>query len=104
MTNQWLTTYLHARQTLVEVTKKVEESIAGITGAAVSLKDWRHVHIPSVNLFPFQLNRVPEVPPWPSTQELGDLLKRWHSAKSAVDTAWQQVPHQDRQGVLPPPD
>lgn len=95
--------YLDARQTLEEATRRTQSAVTRIEVAAERLRRWREVVTPSAGGFPIEMVNALSIDPWPTAQEVGNLLKAWHQAKREADNAWQGVPEGHRYGLQPPP-
>jgi hypothetical protein len=40
---------------------------------------------------------------WRSPQQIQEAIAEWHKLKDAMNSAWDSVPHERREGLKPPP-
>jgi hypothetical protein len=97
--------YLAAHQDYTEADHRVQQLVNVVKHAGRLLVNWQDV---TVNGFPFppgmtsSLQRI-DPAEWPTGQQLGEALSRWHKAKAALQEAYAKLPDHLHSSVAPMP-
>ena len=98
--------YQTKRRELQALTAMVEKTVRIVAAAAVDLRDWRSVMVTGIDRFPSHLSassRSIDAATWPTGQEIGQLLSKWHSLQLDTRQAYERIAPEQRAGIRPPP-
>lgn len=92
---------------LRDATQAVERVVKTVINGADNLGRWREVVVSGAGGFPGHLmgsSRSINANDWPTGQQIGQLLSRWHSVHFETQQAYQRIPQSEREGIQLPPD
>jgi hypothetical protein len=98
--------YQAKRRELQALTAAVEKTVRTVAAGAVDLRDWRSVMVTGSDRFPSHLSassRTIDAATWPTGQEIGQLLSKWHSLQFDTRQAYERIAPDLRAGIRPPP-
>ncbi|HEY7167852.1 MAG TPA: hypothetical protein VIB79_25060 [Candidatus Binatia bacterium] len=98
--------YQAKRKELQAATALVEKIVKIVIAAAGDLRDWRTVMVNGSSGFPPHLSassRSIDADTWPSGQEIGQILSKWHSLSAETQRAYERIADGQRAGIRPPP-
>ena len=90
---------------LRKATEEVDRMVSIITNAANDLSRWRDVMVSGGGGFPPHLvgsSRNINASTWPTGQQIGELLSRWHSVRFGTQQAYGRIPPSEREEIQPP--
>lgn len=105
MADNPISEYQSKLKQLREATQAVERVVKTVINGADNLKYWRDVVVSGGGGFPPHLmgsNRTINADDWPTGQQIGQLLSRWHSVRFETQQAYERIPLSEREGIQPP--
>lgn len=102
-----ISNYQQATARLNSATNDIERQVKIVRNGAAALSDWRKTVIANVDTrLPPEVVSNPHSTinghDWPSAQKIADAIQQYHSAKLALDSAYEAIPETQRAVVTKP--
>src|ERR1700730_16063532 len=96
--------YLQARKNFEKIAGEIDDLAFRIVEVGTFLRDnpWDIAFDNTGLTVPAAVSRTIDATDWKSGREIQKMLADYHNAKNAVETSWENVPSEFRDGVLPP--